>query len=272
MARARSHQLSCQRIVEPTASPSKQVTTLLYAENFRCVASGAGLFMEESLTTGVFRIRNFATGQVLYLPDAHDSTGGVHVGFAFDFHPTDVEWRTLKLPSQNESRVMISRRIARAIPNQGVAHLVDLIEVGKDFQLEVLSFDLWSECFTVTTLPQGVFKDLHRVSILRWKDYIAVAGIVGEALNVLVLQDFKEHKWSNITVPLEFLKHDPVLKDQIKPILATRFGKLQFTNPVRNDILEYDMEREKITATGTKSTEQKIYLVKASLVTLKGMK
>nr|XP_011467380.1 PREDICTED: F-box/WD-40 repeat-containing protein 1 [Fragaria vesca subsp. vesca] len=35
MARARSHQLSCQRIVEPTASPTKQVTTFLYAEKLQ---------------------------------------------------------------------------------------------------------------------------------------------------------------------------------------------------------------------------------------------
>ncbi|KAL6209944.1 hypothetical protein ACLB2K_020883 [Fragaria x ananassa] len=92
--------------------------------------------------------------------------------------------------------------------------------------MEVVSLDIWSECFTVTTVPQRGFADLHRVSILRWIQTIAVADIVGEALNVLVLQDLKEQKWSKITVPLKFMKDDPVLKDQIQPIVATTFDEL----------------------------------------------
>ncbi|KAL6194046.1 hypothetical protein ACLB2K_035130 [Fragaria x ananassa] len=98
-----------------------------------------------------------------------------------------------------------------------------------------------------------------------------LVDMVGEALNVLVLQDLKEQKWSKITVPLKFLKDDPILKDQIQPVLATTFDELQLNNAVRNVVLVYDMKQEIVKATYTKSTEQRIAFVKPSLVTLKGM-
>ncbi|KAL6188830.1 hypothetical protein ACLB2K_040221 [Fragaria x ananassa] len=145
---------------------------------------------------------------------------------------------------------------------------MQIIRVGEELKVEVVSFDIWSECFTVTTVPQGVFADLQRVSILRWIQTIAVVHMVEEALNILVLQDLKEQKWSKITVPLKFLKDEPILKVQIQPVLATTFDELQFNNAVRNVVLVYDMKQEIIKATYTKSTEQTIAFVKPSLVTL----
>ncbi|KAL6141384.1 hypothetical protein ACLB2K_059672 [Fragaria x ananassa] len=113
---------------------------------------------------------------------------------------------------------------------------------------------------------------LQRVSLLFWEKRVAVADIVGEALNVLVLQDFKEHKWSNITLPLVFLKDDPVLKDQIlKPTTVAIFGQLEFYNAVRENILVYDMKQEMIKATLAKSREKNIAFMKPSLVALKGI-
>ncbi|KAM5587142.1 hypothetical protein ABKV19_005872 [Rosa sericea] len=294
MLRARPLQLSCQRMWE-----HNKTITFLYDENVKRVTEVAGLFLEESHTTRVFRIRNFATHQVLYLPYAGNATTAM--GFVFDsstgeckvacFNKNeevdfgrevgvkvlsigkDDQWRTLKPPNQNDK--LFLKRYFRATHEEGAAHLVEIIRDGEDFKLEVQSFDLWSECFTITTLPRGAFLDLKRVGVFRWNQYVAVADIVGEALNVLVLQDFKEHKWSKITVPLKFLKDDPVLKDQIKPRRANNtFGELQLHNAVRNNLLLYDMKREMVQATIniTNSSEKIFTFHKPSLVTLKGMK
>lgn len=276
MDRASSLKLSYQHVWEPNKrSPTR------YDEKFIYLSDVAGLFLEESLTSRVFRIRNYATQQVLYLPDAHEgtktmsfvfnsSTGeckvacfyakeqgdhfGREVGFKILSIGKDDQWRTLKLPNQNHKSLHRKYRCA-ASQYDGAAHLIEIIRDGQDFKLEVQSFDIWSECFTITTLPRGVFLDLKEVSVICWHQTVAVADIVGEALQVLVLEDFMEHNWNKIIVPLKFLMDVPVLKGEIRPKLALS-DELWFHNAAEN----------------TKSTEKKYFSHKPSLVTLKGMK
>ena len=82
MLRARRLQLSCQLEWELNNN-NKGGFLRRYVENFNCVTCVAGLFLERSRTsTHVFRIRNFATHQVLYLPDAHNVMQ--IMGFVFD--------------------------------------------------------------------------------------------------------------------------------------------------------------------------------------------
>ncbi|XP_062014593.1 putative F-box protein At1g50870 [Rosa rugosa] len=290
MVRARPLQLSYQKEWEPN-----KYNTILYDENFKHISGVAGLLLEESLTSRVFRIRNFATHQVLYLPDAHEKTrsvgfvfdsstgeckaaclhwkqegdSGYEVGFKVLSIGKDDRWRTLKLAKQN-GKPFVGRYFT-ATQEEGAVHAVEIIRDGQDFKLEVQSLDIWSECFTITTLPRGAFLDLKRVTIFRWNYYVAVADIVEESLNVLVLEDFKEHKWRKIIVPLKFLKDNPGLKDEIRPHQVW-LNDLQLHNAVKKYILVYDMERKVIKATHTKSTEKIYEFRKPSLVTLKGMK
>ncbi|PRQ30001.1 hypothetical protein RchiOBHm_Chr5g0019881 [Rosa chinensis] len=294
MVRASPLQLSHKKEWQP----NKLIWTILSGANFKLISGVAGLLLEESLTSRVSRIRNFATHQVLYLPDAHGETSTV--GFVFDsstceckaacFHwkqegdtgnevgfkvlsiGKDDQWRTLKLPKQN-GKLFVARYFT-ATNEEGAAHAVEIIRDGQDFKLEVQSVDIWSECFTITTLPRGAFLDLKRVAIFRWNYYVAVADIVEESLNVLVLEDFKKHKWRKIIVPLKFLKDNPGLKDEIRPHQVW-LNYLRLHNAVKKNILVYDMERKVIKVikvTHTKSTEKIYEFRKPSLVTLKGMK
>lgn len=182
---------------------------------------------------------------------------GCEVGLKILSIGKDDQWRTLKLPNQNHK----SYRCA-ASQYDGATHtdLIEVIRDGQDFKLEVQSFDIWSECFTITTLPRGVFFDLKKVSVINWHQTVAIAGIVEEALQVLVLEDFKEHKWNKIIVPLKFLKDDPDLKEKIRPSLAWS-DELRFHNAAKNTILVYDMKKGVIKETHTKSTEKKLISV-----------
>ncbi|XP_040362267.1 uncharacterized protein LOC121049380 isoform X2 [Rosa chinensis] len=256
MVRARPLQLSYKKEWDPY-----KYDTVLYDENFKHISDVAGLLLEESLTSRVFRIRNFATHQ--------EGDSGFEVAFEVLSIGKDDRWRTLKLPKQNGEPYV--GRYFTAAKEEGAAHLVEIIRDGQDFKLEVQSLDIWSERFTIATLPRGAFLDLKRVTIFLWNYYVAVADIVEESLNVLVLEDFKEHKWRKIIVPLKFLKDNPGLKDEICP-QGIWLNDLQLHNGMRKYILVYDMERKVIKATHTKSVEKIYEFRKPSLVTLKGMK
>ncbi|KAL6201650.1 hypothetical protein ACLB2K_025362 [Fragaria x ananassa] len=154
----------------------------------------------------------------------------------------DDHWRTLKLPNQNHRLFRDYYYYFRAYYKNKAAHLVEFIRDGQDLKLEVQSFDLWSECFTITALPQEAFLDLKIVTVLYWNEYVAVADIVEESLNVWVLKDFKVHRWRNIIVPSKFLKDNPGLKDERRPHTAW-LGDLELHNAVKNNIIVYDMDR-----------------------------
>lgn len=85
MDRASSLQLFYQHVWEPNKR-----STNLFDEKFILLSGVSGLFLEESLTSRVFRIRNYATKQVLYLPYAHEGTKTMSL---FLIHPlVRVKW------------------------------------------------------------------------------------------------------------------------------------------------------------------------------------
>lgn len=93
---------------------------------------------------------------------------------------------------------------------------------------------------TARRWPQEVFWELKKVFVFRWYQRLAVGDITGEVLNVLVLHDVKECKWSKnlIRVPLKFLKDNPSLKDKIQPVraelglLMLHWGGREFLNMI----------------------------------------
>lgn len=219
---------------------------ILYDENFKFLYRlFGGLLVEMSLkNSGVYRIRNPATHQVLYLPDAHEGTDQIDIAFNSFTHECkvvcvhgedgeevgfevltvgkDKQWRPLKHPNQDllkqhGKQALKQKYWPAAYKAEGLGHFTQLISDGKDLYLEIQSLDIWSERFTTNTVPRGFFADLNEVSVLTWNHCLAVRNMTEENLNVLVLEDFKEHKWSQnkIIVPLKFLKDHPEWKDKI---------------------------------------------------------
>ncbi|ONI11856.1 hypothetical protein PRUPE_4G130300 [Prunus persica] len=200
-------------------------------ENYECMFIVAGLVLEKHSSSQVCRIRNPATHQVLYLPDAHlgvnlmvstfnSSTGEVKLvasysenneaGFEVLTVGKDENWRPLKYPNQGLSNKQAKRRqfLLADKADAGVCYCAETLTDGQDMYLEVHCLDLWSETFMTATLPEGVFSDLSKARIISWNQSIAVVDIIDEALHALVLEDFKEQKWSRYKniVPMKFLK------------------------------------------------------------------
>ncbi|PQQ04004.1 hypothetical protein Pyn_21595 [Prunus yedoensis var. nudiflora] len=190
----------------------------------------------------------------------------------------DCQWRPLKLSNQTirgqHEKYLLKRHILKPNQTEGAAHYVEIIRAGQDLYLEVQSFDLWTECFVTTRLPEGVFGNLEKVFVFSWNHHLAVGEIVEEALNVLVLEDFKAHKWSEnkIVVPCKFLKDNPSLKNQIWAPVRVIYGKLELQGV--KSFLTYDMEREIVTRieVGNDSDKEHFASHKPSLLTFKGMR
>ncbi|PQQ07855.1 hypothetical protein Pyn_38937 [Prunus yedoensis var. nudiflora] len=190
----------------------------------------------------------------------------------------DCQWRPLKLSNQTirgqHEKYLLKRHILKPNQTEGAAHYVEIIRAGQDLYLEVQSFDLWTECFVTTRLPEGEFGNLEKVFVFSWNHHLAVGEIVEEALNVLVLEDFKAHKWSEnkIVVPCKFLKDNPSLKNQIWAPVRVIYGKLELQGV--KSFLTYDMEREIVTRieVGNDSDKEHFASHKPSLLTFKGMR
>ncbi|CAB4276743.1 unnamed protein product [Prunus armeniaca] len=274
-----------------------------YEENFKLIGNSCGLFLEKNYSSQVFRIRNFAMHQVLYLPHARNayintmcfvlnlSTGECKVAYFYIKGNLDAEvglkvltvgidcqWRPLKLSNQTiwgqHEKYLLKRHILKPNQIEGAAHYVEIIRAGQDLCLEVQSFDLLTECFVTTRLPERVFGNLEKVFVFSWNHHLAVGEIVEEALNILVLEDFKDHKWSEnkIVVPYKFLKDNPSLKNQIWAPVRVIYGKLELQGV--KSFLTYDMEREIITRIEAGNDPDKEHFAshKPSLLTFKGMR
>ncbi|XP_004305537.1 PREDICTED: F-box protein At5g65850-like [Fragaria vesca subsp. vesca] len=208
-------------------------------DNFEFVSSCAGLCMEKSTASNstIFLIRNPATHQVLYLPDPPPYTASVDFAFnlstgeckvicfycekpfinvdaAFGFKVItigkDEQWRSLELPDGNKLRKKAVFRgyYTRVNEVEGNCHLVQIIrftDEEEDMYREVQTLDIWSEHFTTNTLPEGVSLNWKEVHVVRWNNCLSVGYTKEESLDLWVLQDYKEQKWSpnKIIIPVK---------------------------------------------------------------------
>ncbi|KAH0983178.1 hypothetical protein GBA52_010355 [Prunus armeniaca] len=187
----------------------KQETKKLEAvvdENFKVLEVCSGLFLEKSLNSQVCRIRNPATHQVLYLPNAHDraeikdfvfnpSTHECKVvcvgeaGFQVITVGKDEQWRPLKRPNQDvpqqHSKKALNVKYLKATNKaEGIGHLVIFIVDRNNLCLEIQSLDIWNECFTTTAVPRGFLVDLRKVLISYWNQCVAFAEIAEGKFNM----------------------------------------------------------------------------------------
>ncbi|KAI9198492.1 hypothetical protein LWI28_016848 [Acer negundo] len=220
-------------------------------EKFRIIHVFAGLILEWGDISGKYRLRNFTTQEIFYLPNSDKNTfiltadynlsgeimfvsvyGDKHTsvkGFEVLNIDKDDKWRPLKfpIPENVESFRSVTRLLITSVNTVYHIYLVD-DGISKVY-IDVYSVDMNSGCLFKNTLPRGYFSDLFKVFLFIWNGCIAFGDIVEEKLNVIVLEDHRKNKWSetNIVIPLTFLKENPDLK---KNILPTSFdhGKLWF--------------------------------------------
>ncbi|KAM1033397.1 hypothetical protein TB2_036384 [Malus domestica] len=278
----------------------KKLYVTVCDENFVLKCCCSGLSLEKSTTSQVCRIRNPATRKVLYLPDAqvcdtefmdlgfNSLTGECKVSCVY-FNRAQKEvgvevitvgkdetWRPLHKQNQNwlrRGKAVLTQSCCGEDKVDWALHLPEIITEGHDMCLQIHSLDLWSECLTTSTLPEGVFVDLENLQTFLWDNRPAVADIVGGDLHILVLVDFKEHKWSQnkIIVPLKNLKvDDTILTDEIV-IKRACSNTLKFQNGAQ--LISYDMEKKTVMVFDSlELLKKRIALLKSTLISLKEMR
>ncbi|XP_068316497.1 putative F-box protein At1g47790 [Pyrus communis] len=277
-------------------------TVALSKEDFKLSCLCAGFYVELSVTSQVCRIRNPATRQVLYLPDAPKGTRtldlafnsltgeckvasiyrrkakktGYLVGLEVITIGRDEKWRPLKYSSPNlleYGQWLLQQSCCVKDKVEWIVHLPEIIKHGQDLCVQIQSLEPWSERITNTVLPRGVFSDLTKVSFFLWINCPAVVEVADEALNIMVLEDFKEHKWTpNITVPFNFLKDNRHLKDQIHFVKSCSADQLRFYAG-GDQLYTYNLRRRSIEDTEySQIAEEQLARHSSNLMTLKGMK
>ncbi|KAI9198617.1 hypothetical protein LWI28_019178 [Acer negundo] len=220
---------------------SLDVDGTIVQEKFKIMSMFAGLIVEKGKTSSKYRLRNFTTQEILYLPNPHEDTfiisshynlageiklvsvyGDENInspeGFALEGFEVlnldrDDKWRPLEFPilKNFQTRQWASYQL---ILSNDTIYNVRQDGYGSNVYIDVCSFDMRSECFFNNTLPQCFFSDLSKVMVLDWNSCVAFGDIVEDKLNVVVLEDHKMHKWSEtkIVIPLTFLKENPDIK------------------------------------------------------------
>ncbi|XP_068320383.1 putative F-box protein At1g50870 [Pyrus communis] len=270
--------------------------------DFELQCDCSGLFLEKSKTSQVCRIRNPATHKVLYLPKAPEGTrvvldlgfnsltGECKVACAYRREGSlvgvdvitigkDEMWRPLlrqKLNFLEQGRWVVKPNCCEEDKVNWAIYISKIVKDEHDDHscLQIQSLDLWSECLTTTTLPQGAFLNLKNVRAFPWDLCLGVAETVGGAIHILVLEDFKEHKWSRnkIIIPLKNLKVDHTVWTDHLVLTQAHSSSLRFRNG-RGQVLSYDMETEDLEVLErSEFLRKRLALRKSTLVTLKGMR
>ncbi|KAK2644260.1 hypothetical protein Ddye_019455 [Dipteronia dyeriana] len=261
-------------------------------ETFIRVDHISGVILEKGDLSHKYRIRNPITRQILFLPDPCNGTVEVSIyrcqstyefklvsiyrdekrssmqGFEIFTIDRDDEWRPLKLPSSQVCRMDLEmlRKTRQAI-------YYDDGSDDSDLYSDVYCLDVESECFFINVLPQGLFSDSNKVLALDWDGCLAYAEIVEEKLNVIILEDFRKHKWSQrkIIVPLTFFNEIQITEDNFLAPVIFISNKLYFLI-LEDKLFVYDIQTRQITERKPVSWEDKsLYTTRHSLVTFKGM-
>ncbi|KAK3207028.1 hypothetical protein Dsin_021074 [Dipteronia sinensis] len=268
-------------------------------ETFRIIHVFAGLILERGDKSCKYRLRNFTTQEIFYLPNSDKNTfiltsdynlsGEImFVSVYRDKHTSvkgfevlnlgDDKWRPLKFPilENDESFQWVTRLLITTV---NTVYYIYRVEDGSKVYIDVYSVDMNSGCIFKNTLPRGCFSDLFKVWLFIWNGCIAFGDIVEEKLNVIVLEDHRRNKRSetNIVIPLTFLKENPDLKKNIVPTLFDH-GKLWFCSEHKDSdqVLQfvYNTESRKFTqialpGAGAGAAGKRSYIACPSVVTFK---
>ncbi|KAK4858735.1 hypothetical protein QYF36_021195 [Acer negundo] len=262
-------------------------------ETFKHEHVSAGLILEKGDISGKYRLRNFTTQEILYLPNPREDTFGTWiynlsgeiklVSFYADKNRSHVKgmeilnldgndkWRPLKFPIQEKcQREQLTYGIQSS---NGYVCCVKRDGHGSNFSIDVCSLDMGSKRYFDNTLPQGSFSNLSEVLVFEWNGCLAFGDIVEEKLNLIVLEDHRMHKWSEtkIVIPLRFLKENPdwkkLIPNSFRPN-SFRDHKLWFRSRQKDDkvMLTYNTQSRKISKV---HFWNKCYSMRPSIITFK---
>ncbi|KAL5744183.1 hypothetical protein ACOSQ2_027299 [Xanthoceras sorbifolium] len=221
-------------------------------ETFTRIDHVSGIILEKgTVEISVFRCQS--TYEFKLVSIYRDKKTSGMQGFKVLTIDVNYKWRPLKLPGSQECRMNLEilQKTHKAI----------YCDDGTDFCSDVYCLDVGTECFFINTLPQD------------WDGCLAYADIVEEKLNVIVLEDYRKHRWSQrkIIVPLAFLREIQITDDNFLAPVIFHSNKLYFLL-LDDKLFVYDIQLRKITETNPVSWENKsLYTMRHSLVTFKDM-
>ncbi|KAM7500901.1 hypothetical protein LguiA_025315 [Lonicera macranthoides] len=267
-------------------------------ETFQLICTCDGLLLWKNNTTGKYQILNKTTQQILELPDPHTRSFAITFSFVrstlnyklVSIYPDEAEtsneccevltiaidssWRAIEMPNLRD--IGKTRERVSVVSTGAVVHCFRVFKVGPDLFKEILSLDLGTESFTITSLSKIVYSDRENIWALDWYGKLAMAHMVKESLQVLVLEDYKKGRWAEcgIVVPLAFMKEYEDVKADLAPVLVEgdsiwfwlREKKL-FAYNFKTGISWYTIE-----APDGHTTANKLFRQAPSLVKFKGMK
>ncbi|KAK3207021.1 hypothetical protein Dsin_021067 [Dipteronia sinensis] len=175
------------------------VDGIIVQETFKNEQVFAGLSLEKGDISCKYRLRNFTTQEILYLPNPHEDTFRIYI------FPLSGGIKLMSFYGDKNSRHVNG---------------LEILNLDKNDKWRPLKFPILQRGqrrFFNNTLPQGLFSNLSEVLIFIWNGCLAFGDLVEEKLNLIVLEDYRMHKWSKtkIVVPLTFLKENPDLKKQV---------------------------------------------------------
>ncbi|KAK6124007.1 hypothetical protein DH2020_042255 [Rehmannia glutinosa] len=264
-------------------------------DSFAFIQGCDGLVILRNNTKRKFCVWNPATHRVLELPNPNDG----YYGFAFSFVPSTKSYRIVCIFKDKESgglgwevltpgQSMAWRRltfpdIANSIQNRekervsivssgGAVHCVLVTKFSEEIETEIVSLDLETENFSVNHLPKLGWS---KYCDLDWDGKLGFARIVGQNMELMELEDYKNQKWceKKKIIHLPFLKKGNIDGEANLTPLFAREGYIWFwlkdTKVFRYENKSGDMFDVKQSQDFVPSS--KIYPYKPSMITFKGM-
>lgn len=268
-------------VSKPTTADEAAYQRFSYIHGFH------GLLLMKNLTSRKYFLWNPAACLALALPHPHLATYGSALCFVpatrdykivslfknrLGCHGCQVltpgpsmAWRGLTLPDHT------AKEKVSMLPAGGAVHFVLFIKAGEETVAEVVTLDVETEGFTQNRMPGGVFGDIETAGVLDWNGKLAFYDIVGQDMELMVLEDFKKKRWSREkeVIHLPFLHKD---KENLMYPLFRKEDEIWFRLK-QEKIFVYmidsgsvrDVEQPRFALSGD------VYCYKPSFITFEGM-
>nr|GMC87104.1 putative F-box protein At3g17265 isoform X2 [Ipomoea batatas] len=172
---------------------------------------------------------------------------------------TDSSWRSLDIPSLHKIKSQRGQ-----IFRKSIAEVYYIVVLG---DYEIVCLEMETESFTRVQIPERLFPDWNNIEPLNWRGKLALASVVGEKINIWVLESYKKQEWENIKVVLPL---DSIMNGNVMPFEAN--GDWLWINVNYEHRVAYNLRTNRVSTVFSAPPRQKIeYVYKPSLVHFKGM-
>lgn len=277
-------------------------------ETVQYLSSVNGLLLEKrkssATSPATYRISNPSTKEILNVPNPnmishfmaisfHSSTGlynlfslSADIGHANLFVevldlgcPTtdpcnceDLSWRTLNIKEIKNIDEHQEYGGVIVLSGKGMLYVYKarMVGLGKP---EIICVDLVQKTGMTCIAPESIIHDRDRVNFQLWHGKPTILSLVKEQLSVWVLEDYKEHKWSDkIVISFPCLNGYPIPK-RCRPLIFDLDGEDVLICRYPSARFVYNI-KSKVMSTVTPSTTRPLKDIKVAetLVSLKGMR